>query len=201
MARNNREMSVTTTTTSYIVSDKMARTIVWIGVAGYTVSALTYVLKLLLNSIDYTFENFVKYGLLIIGFTLLSISTIIKAVEVQKDRKDMEKPEFLFQKLTRMGWAFMTFHFITLYVLPHHTHIYYLIALAGYVLLTMGQKLGVYMNVTFYVLSSIFMFMRPVVDYAILPSKVLNMFYMGGYAYIFARQYWDRKKQEKEHIA
>lgn len=184
------------TAQKYITSDGMARTIVWIGAIGYAISMLTYLFKILFQYIDNSFENLVKYGLLIIGFLLLSVSTIRKALEVQIDRTNMEKPEFLFRPLTRMGWACLAFHFISLYVLPHHTHVYYLIALVGYSMLAMGQQLGVYLNVLFYVLSNIFMFMRPVVDYAIIPSKVLNMFYMAAYAYIFARQYWDRKKNK-----
>lgn len=182
---------------NYIASDGLARTIVWIGASGYAISLLTYVFKVLFHYKENSFEDVVKYGFLIVGFFLLSVSTIRKALEVQIDRKDMEKPEFLFRPLTRMGWACLAFHFISLYVLPHHTYAYYLIALVGYTLLAMGQKLGVYLNVLFYVLSSILMFVRPVVDYAIFPSKVLNMTYMAAYGYIFARQYWDRKKNEK----
>jgi hypothetical protein len=183
----------------YIVSDGMARAIVWIGAVGYTISLLTYVFKVILFQFnDNAFEDTVKYSFLVVGFLFLSVSTIRKALEVQIDRKDMEKPEFLFRTLTRMGWACLAMHFVSLYVLPHHTHVYYVIALVGYFALAMGQKLGVYLNVLFYMISSVFMFLRPVVDYAVFPSKVVNMIYMGAYAYIFARQYLDRKKEKKE---
>jgi hypothetical protein len=182
----------------YVLSDGVARTVMWIGVTGYTGSALVYTFKLLFGNIQTTFDNLVKYVILIVGFCILSASTIRKAVTVQKDRKDMEKPEFLFHKFTRMGWACMAFHFISMYVLPHHTYFYYIIALIGYSLLAAGKQLGVYILFTFYAFSNILMYARPVVDYAVAPIKLLNMTYMGAYCYIFARQYFKRKAEEKQ---
>ena len=194
----NTNSRVIMSTQSYIVNDNMARAIVWVGAIGYGISMLTYIFKMIFQNIDQSFEHVVKNGLLVLGFLFLSISTTRKALIVQKDRKDMEKPEFLFQKMTRMGWACLAFHFISLYILPHHTHIYYLFALAAYITLAIGKQIGVFLLVTFYVLSSIFMFMRPVVDYIIIPSKLINMTYMGAYAYIFARQYFQKRAEEKE---
>lgn len=186
---------------SYILSDGVAKTVAWIGAVGYVVSFLTFVLKFLIHNIDYTFENFVKYGMLLVGFFLLSVSTIRKAMIVQKDRKHMEDPDFFFHKLSRMGWACMAFHFITLYTLPHNTYIYYLFALIGYGLLAMGQQLGAFSLSTFYITSIVVgFFARPSVDYIQLPSKVLNMIYIATYAYIFAVRYFKRqdKKEPKD---
>lgn len=190
----------------YVLPDGVAKTIVWIGAIGYIVSFLTFALKVILKHIEHNFENFVKYGFLLLGFVFLSISTFQKALVVQKNREHMEDSDFLFKKLTRMGWACMTFHFITLYLLPHHTHVYYLFALIGYGLLTLGKKFGTLSLTTFYIFSISLAFTHPVVDYAVMPSKILNMIYIGSYSYIFMAKYfgWDRRieneSEEKEKM-
>jgi hypothetical protein len=182
----------------YVLTDTSARTVMWLGVIAYIVTLITYIMKIGLYYINPNFENLVKYGILILGYTLLSISQIKKTRQVQKDRRYMETPEFFFSKLTRIGWVCMIFHFVSLYVFASKTYWYYAVAFIAYILLVMSQKVGVYMSASFYILSLVLMFNHPVIDYITIPSKTLNMLFMASYSYIFYKQYLRERKKKLE---
>ena len=180
----------------YVVPDTWAKTILWVGVASYFTAILTYISKFTFGQIQGTLDNLVIYGFLLLGFLFLFGITLRKAVKVQHDRKDMETPEFFFDKYARMGWACLVIHFLSLYTFDHRTFIYYPLALIGYGLMTMSHEVGVYLLVVFYVFSIARMFTSTInVFYGI--QKVLSMLYVLGYGYIFARRYIYRMQQQR----
>lgn len=180
----------------YVLSDIWAKTIMWIGVASYFTAILTYVSKFAFGQIVVTLDNLAIYSFLILGFLILFGITLHKANKVQKDRTDMETPEFFFDKYARMGWACICIHFLSLYTFDHRTFFYYPLALIAYGLLTMAQEAGTYLLTVFYIFSIARMFIGNTnVFYGI--QKVLSMLYVLGYSYIFAKRRIYQIKQLK----
>lgn len=179
----------------YVLSDRWAQTIMWIGVSSYFTAVITYLSKFIFHKIDITLENIVIYGFLLLGFGILFVVTVKKALVVQKDRKDMERPEFFFDRYARMGWACLVLHFLSLYTYTHNTYFYYPFALVGYILLAISQQSGAFLLTIFYLFSIARMFTSTInVFYGI--QKVLSMLYVAGYSYIFAKRYIQRKKMQ-----
>lgn len=182
----------------YVLSDRWAYALIWIGVVSYFSAVITYVSKFVFHQIVFSLDNLVIYGFLLLGFSILFVGTLKKAIEVQKDRKDMEKPEFFFSTQARMGWACLVIHFLSLYTFSHTTYLYYPFALVAYLLLTMSQQVGTYLLVIFYIFSITRVFFTSTISATYGIQKILSMIYVGGYGYIFAKQYFMRRKQRLE---
>lgn len=153
--------------------------------------------KFIFHNIAFNLDNVVIYGFLLLGFTILLVTTTKKALTVQIDRKEMETPEFFFDRYARMGWACVVLHFLSLYTLSHQTYFYYPFALVAYILLTLKEQAGVFLLTVFYVFSISRMFTSTInVFYGI--QKVLSMLYVLGYSYIFTQRYLQRKRIERQ---
>lgn len=181
----------------YVLSNRWAITVMWIGVASYFTAVLTYISKFLLRQITVTLDNVVIYSILILGFSILFVATFKKALKVHKDRKDMETPDFFLSRTVRMGWACLVIHFLSIYAFSHKTYLYYPFAILGYALLSISQYIGVFLLVIFY----LFSITRTILStmnafYGI--QKILSMLYMGAYAYIFAVRYIREQKKLKD---
>lgn len=174
-------------------SDLLTQVIVWIAMVSYSLAALLY-LYVIYELTDPYLQSI--HVMIVLGFLILAYQTYKKAKQLQQDPNRIKDPAFLFNKWTQMGWGFIAFFFILLYIpedISLHLHWYFPIAFLAYFNLYIGHYIGVFLLILFYIISIVSHIPYSWFSYISHFTKIGILLYMSLYAYHYI--YWYKTYQ------
>lgn len=155
----------------------------WIGFISYVLAAGLYI-YVIYEKTDVYLQ--LATSLIVIGFVLLSIRTYQKANEVSKNPNRLKDPQFLMDRVSKLGWGFIALYFILLYIPETIDAIlgwYLPIGFLAYYNLFLGNFIGVYLLLLFYIISMAMHLPHDTFSYVSYASKLGTVLYLTLFAY------------------
>jgi hypothetical protein len=176
-----------------ILTEGSQRFIMALGLVAYVYTTILYVFTIYIKHDDWI--KTINYGLILVGFSLLSYNAFLKIRRNWKQPEKIENPRQFFNKQVMIGWFLIFLHFIYIcFTMEVFSYSYYLfIGLIAYGLLAQGRYLGIYFLVIFYVFSIVQHYPTDLLTAAGTVSKVLVGIYMGLYGYLLG--FWLKNGQ------
>jgi hypothetical protein len=160
------------------------KSVYWIAFACYVIPLIIYISKIHYYIKNYDLFQLLNYSILACAFLALSVHTSMIALD-NSNRSD--SVESLYESPSRLGYGLMVLHFIITFAFAyfHNEAIYFrsIIAIIGYLCLTLKINYGIFLLILYYIISLFVVHRFTLVEVIYGISKVGLILYFSIYAY------------------
>jgi hypothetical protein len=162
----------------------LIESVYWTAFVCYVIPFLVYIYKIHYYIVNNDLFQLFNYSILACAFLALSVHTFIIALDAKNERDTVES---LYYSPARLGYGLIVLHFIITFAFAyfHNEAIYFrsIIAIIGYLCLTLKINYGIFLLILYYIISLFVVHRFTPIELIYGISKAGLIFYFSIYAY------------------